>query len=234
MKGQLFPLAAALLGCAVLRSDAAVIILDTGKSLSLAPSSSGSITISGLNNAGDISTDFLAWTLGIQLRPAGTTTGSLTLGTLSQPVSNPMPIGAGPDTIQPTLLTLANSASINGSVNFYQIGIQTTVALGTLLSNTDYNLGTLSFSSSANASGTWNLYAVTQGGANYQSYWTNGSLVDTDFGNLPRGAGNSSLLIGTVSITAVPEPASTWVMGGCLAAFFVLRRKGPTAFPNAD
>jgi hypothetical protein len=230
MERKLFPLAAALLGCAVLRSDAGVIILDTGKSLSLAPSSSGSITFSALNGPGDISNNFLAWTLGIQLRPAGTTTGSLTLGTLTQPVSNPMPIGANPDRIQPTLLTLANSASINGSVNFYQIGIQTTVALGTLTGNADYNLGTLSISSSANASGTWNLYAVTQGGASYQSYWTDGSLVDSDFGNLPRGAGNSSLLIGTVSITAVPEPAFTWVMGGCLAVYFLLKRQGRAVF----
>jgi len=49
-----------------------------------------------------------------------------------------MPIGAFPDTIQPTLLTLASNATINGSTTFYQIGMQTTVALGTLLGSTSY------------------------------------------------------------------------------------------------
>jgi hypothetical protein len=229
MKKTLLPLTTALLAGGILNSNASVLVLETGKSLSLSPSSSGTITFSAGNDAGDITADFLGWTLGIQLLPSGTTTGSLTLGSLTQPVSNPMPDGsAGSITItQPSTFTLANSASINNSTTYSQIAIEfVDPLLGTVLSNTSYNLGTLSINSSANASGTWNLYAVQQAGGFHQSYWTDGSLTDNDFGNLPRGAGNSSILIGTVSITGVPEPTQTWVMGGCLAVGFILRRQG--------
>ena len=224
---KLLPLTAALLAGEILKSNASVLVLETGKSLSLSPSTSGSITFSAGNDAGDITADFAGWTLGIQLLPSGTTTGTLTLGTLTQPVSNPMPTGTL-SISQPSLLTLANSAIINTSTSFYQIAVDTIdPILGTVLGNTSYNLGTLDISASANASGTWNLYAVQQGGSFAQSYWS-GSLTDSDFGNLPSGAGNSSILIGTVSVTAVPEPTATWVMGGCLAVYFVLRRQGRT------
>ena len=181
-------------------AKATTIYLNTGNSLSLMPSTSGDITFSFSNNVGQIQSDFLAWTLGIQVLPSGSVTGNVTLGTLTQSVSNPMPIGAFPDTIQPTLVTLAGGATINGVTTFYQIGMQTTVALGTLDSSTSYNMGTLGFTASGAASGTWNIYAVQQGGANYQSFWTDGSLTDSDFGNLPRGAGNSSILLGTISV----------------------------------
>ncbi len=187
-------------------AQATTIYLDTSKLLNLSQGASGNMTFSFTNDDGDITSNFLAWTLGLQVLPSGSVSGNITLGTLSQSVFNPMPIGAFPDTIQPTLLTLAGGATINGSTRFYQIGMQTTVALGTLLSSTSYEMGTLGFTASAGALGTWNVYAVQQGGSSYQSFWTNGALTDTDFGNLPRGAGNSSLLLGT--ITVVPEPGS--------------------------
>lgn len=199
-------------------AGAAVIFLNNDISLSLSPGTSGDATFSFRNNVVDITDNFLAWTLGIQVLPSGSVSGGLSLGTLAQADANPMPIGAFPDTIQPTLLTLAGGGTINGSTEFYQIGMQTTVALGTLLGNTSYNMGKLGFTASPTASGTWNVYAVQQGGANYQSFWTDGSLTDSDFGNLPRGAGNSSTLLGTV--TVVPEPGSVAILTAFGLALF--------------
>jgi hypothetical protein len=206
---------------------ATTLSLETGKSLDLLPSESGSITLSFTNNAGDITSNFLAWTLGIQVLPAGPVTNSITLGTLAQSVTNPMPIGGFPDIIQPTLTTLAGGGTINGLTNFYQIGMQTTVFPGTVLSDTSYNMGTLGITASAGASGTWNLYAIQQGGVNFQSFWANGSLADEDFANLPRGAGNSSILIGTINV--VPEPGTLSLaalgLGFLLCAGLVRRRR---------
>lgn len=182
-------------------AGATTLSLDTGKSLSLSPSMSGDMTFSFSNDAGEISDSFLAWTLGIQIIPSGTVTGTVTPGTLTQATNNPMPIGADPDITQPNLLTLNNSATINGTNTFYQMAMGTTVALGTVLSSTSYNMGTLSFTSSATASGTWNVYAVQQGGGNYHSFWTDGMLDDIDFGNLLRDAGDSSILLGTIIVT---------------------------------
>ncbi len=181
-------------------AGATSIYLNTGISLDLAPNTSGNFTFSFSNDVGQITDNFLGWTLGIQVLPSGSVSGDLTFGTLTQSVTNPMPIGAFPDTIQPTLVTLADGGVINGTNKFYQIGMQTTVALGTLLGNTSYNMGTLGFTASGTVSGTWNVYAIQQGGSFYQSFWTDGSLTDSDFGNLLRSGGNSSILLGTISV----------------------------------
>lgn len=209
----------------IVPAGATVLSLDTGKSLSLSPSTSGNLTFSFTNNDGDITANFLNWTLGIQVLPSGSVSGNVTLGTLAQSATAPMPIGAFPDTIQPTLLMLAGAATINGSTDFYQIGMQTTVALGTVLGNATYNMGTLGITASAGAFGTWNVYAIQQG-TPHQSFWTNGSLTEVDFGNLPRSAGDSSIQLGT--ITVVPEPNSLALAAlgvGVVTCFLYSRRR---------
>ncbi len=224
MKLRSFTLIATVaLGSHALPVEATTLSLDAGKSLTLSPGTTGYVTLTFTNNPDDITSNFLSWTLGIQVLPSGTVSGTVTPSGLVQSTVNSMPFGAFPDTIQPTLLTLASSASINGSTTFYQIGMQTTVALGTVLSGNTYNMGNVGFSASGSAAGTWNIYAVQQGGANYQSFWTNGSLVDTDFGNLPRGAGNSSVLLGT--ITVVPEPGSMALAAAGLGILTCTRRR---------
>jgi hypothetical protein len=236
MKIRLIAAVAALVfGLQTIPASATTLSLDTGKSLVLNPGTSGSMTFSFTNNPGDINDNFLAYTLGIQVLPAGVVSGTVTLGTLTQPVTNPMPIGTL-DFTQPTLATLKSSGTINGTTNFYNINAATTTALGTVLGSTSYNLGTLGFTASGGAAGTWNVYVIQQGGADFQSYWTDGSILDSDFGNLPRGAGNSSLLVGT--ITAVPEPGSLAVAGvaGMMAMGCVWgrRRKAKARAAAAD
>ena len=96
-----------------------------------------------------------------------------------------------------------------------------------MLGKTPYNMGTLGFSASGTASGTWDLYVVQQGGVFFRSFWANGSLADEDFSNLPRGAGNSSILIGTINV--VPEPGTLSLaalgLGFLLCAGLVRRRR---------
>jgi hypothetical protein len=113
-----------------------------------------------------------------------------------------MPVGSTSVT-QPTLTSLGTS--INGSPNYYSMGIETTDTLGTLVSGSSYNLGSLTVNASINATGTWNLYAVQQNTPLQRTYWTDGLINDTAFSNLPLGQGNISILLGT--ITAVPEPS---------------------------
>jgi hypothetical protein len=82
--------------------------------------------------------------------------------------------------------------------------IETAAPYGTVDVGLSYNMGTLDFTASAGASGTWNVYAVQQP-VNPLSFWTHSALDDFDFTNLQNGT-ESSLLLGT--ITVVPEPGS--------------------------
>lgn len=194
---------------------ATTITLDTGKSATINQGATGTFSLSATNDAGAITDNFLGWTLGIQVLPAsGTNVGTMTPVSLTQPLSNPMPVGTL-DVINPLLSTLALSATINGSTQYFLTAAATTDTLGTLAGSTTYNLGNLGITASANAAGTWNVYAVQQSGANYRSYWTDGSANDVQFGNLPN-TGNSSILIGTV--TAVPEPSTVVLLGMSLAS----------------
>jgi len=206
----LFAIGAATLAAS---ADATVLSLDTGKSLNLLQGQSGSFTFSFTNDAGALTEDFVSWTLGVQLLPDGGATGALTLGVLTQPATNPMPVGAV-DLSGPLAGTTFGGASINGTTSFSQIAATATETVGTVASAASYNMGTVGVTASANAVGTWSMYVIQQGGSAYQSYWTNASLSDTDFGNLPRGGSTSvsgSLLVGTVSV--VPEPGGLALVG---------------------
>lgn len=200
------------------RGEATTLTLDTGKSVSLSPGGSGSFTFSATNDAGAITENFLAWTIGVQILPAGVNVGSLTVGALSQPGTAPLPAGEV-DLTQPSLSTLASGATINGSTQYYLTNASATEFLSTVDSNSSYNLGTLSLTASGDAQGTWNVYAVQQGGSFYKSYWTDAGQTDVDFGNLPRGSGgsNTSILLGTVSVVPVPEPGALALAGTALA-----------------
>lgn len=218
-----FAFGAALVVPGVSQSNAASLVLDTGKSAVITAGTSTAFGFSTTNaDAGNV-TNFYSWTLGIQVLPTIGSTGTVSVGSLTSAATNPMPVGSISIT-QPTLASLG--ASINGSTNYYSMGIETTDTLGTLVSGNSYNLGSLTVNASINATGTWNVYAVQQNTPLQRSYWTDETITDNAFGNLAFGQGNTSLLLGT--ITAVPEPralAST-VAAACLLAAFAHRSAG--------
>jgi hypothetical protein len=196
--------------------------LDVGKTATVQQGSSGTFTFSATNDAGAI-TNFLGWTLGIQVQPAGTTSGTLSIGSLLLPTSNPIltgTLGSNIDFTAPTLGTLTNSGTINGSTQFTFFGMSANDEARTVNSSASYNLGSVSFNASPNASGTWNVYAVQQQGAiAWKSYWTDDTLTDAPFANpiwQPAPSGNTSVLVGT--ITAVPEPSSLALLAAAVAS----------------
>jgi hypothetical protein len=218
-----FALGAGLVGHGESQSNAASLVLDTGKSAVVTAGTSTTFGFSTTNaDAGNV-TNFYSWTLGVQILPTIGSTGTLSVGTLTAATTNPMPVG-GISITQPTLASLGTA--INGSTNYYSMGIETTDTLGTLVSGSSYNLGLLTVNASVNATGTWNVYAVQQNTPLQRSYWTDETVTDVGFGNLAFGQGNVGLLLGT--ITAVPEPralAST-VAATCLLAAYVHRTAG--------
>lgn len=217
-------LAAAMLTTFSSPSPASTLTLDTGKSVTLLQGTSGTFTFSATNDAGAITDDFLGWAIGFQVLPSGSTSGLITVGALSSPAVNPMPIGTV-QLIQPGLFPLANSASLNGSPNFYAMGMTSEDTLGSLAEFTSYNLANVALSASGDAVGTWNVYAVQQAGAFIKTFWNNAATADVTFGNLPQ-SGNSSILIGTVTVTAVPEPSTISLAGFALvAAGWAARRR---------
>jgi hypothetical protein len=205
------------------RGEAATLTLDTGKSASLLPGGTGSFTFSATNDAGAIDENFLAWVIGVQILPAGGNVGSLTIGALTQPGTAPLP--AGEVEASNFQATLASGASINGSTTYQLLSLAATEFLNTAASNSTYNLGTLSLTASGDAQGTWNVYAVQQGGNFYKTHWTDGGFEDIDFGNFPRGSSgsNTSLLLGIVSV--VPEPGTLALAGSALAGVAWVARR---------
>lgn len=218
-------MAAAIAVVAVTEASATTLNLDTGKSLSVAPGASGTFTFSATNDAGDISNNFEGWQLAIQILPNGATTGTLlpNASGLSIAATNPMPTSAFGYT-QPgaSQSTLTGGASINGSTSYWRIGIVAGTTQS-VLGNTSYNLGDLTLEASGSAAGLWDVFAVTQ--SSELSYWDDLSANTNDFGNLPRGA-NRSVLLGTVTVTPVPEPSTAGMLVVALgAAGLVVRNR---------
>lgn len=207
---QLFPAFVAgffLLLASIAPASATTLTLGTSTSLSLQPGETGNFTFSATNDAGAI-TNFLGWAIGFQMVPVDSPTGSLTVGFLTQPVVAPMPPG-GIDFTQPNLVTLGSNAVINGQTQFWSIGASANDDVQTVNSLATYNLGSVAFTASLDATpgSTWQIHAVQQAGSFIKSYWTDDNFADAVFGNWPSApVGNTSVQIGTISV--VPEPSS--------------------------
>lgn len=210
-----------------------IINLDTSISEAVAPGGSGSFTFT-MANVGTTATqdNFIGWVLGIQLVPQGGNTGSLTVGSLSGGATNPMPFGDLQIT-QPALSTLGSSASLNGSTQYYFMGINSLTDLGTLAVGQTYEMGSLGLTASGDASGTWDVYTVQQNSPLFKTYFFDGGAAEQPFGNMPwvigsTGQGNYSLKLGTVEVAAVPEPSTLAMLGlaGFGAGGYAWRRRG--------
>jgi hypothetical protein len=206
-----------------------IINLGTDISESIEPGGSGSFTFTLSNDGTTADLDnFIGWVLGIQLVPQPGTTGTLTVGNLSSPATNPMPVGAVEFT-QPVLSTLGSGAVINGSTQYYFMGVSATEQFGTVAVGQTYEMGSLALTASPDAQGAWDVYTVQQNSPLLKTYWFDGSALETEFANLPFGQGNTSLQLGTIS--AVPEPSSVALLGlaGLGAGGYALRRRSRKA-----
>jgi len=205
-------------------SQATPLELTTGLSLSMASGTTATLSLSATNLTGGTGniTTFNGFALALQLVRQPGSSGTVQFANFVAPASNG--ILPDPDSPQFELNGITNLSPVNGSAIATPIALfmaetapsqETTVVQGVLK-----NLGTLSFVSTADALGTWKLYAVND--ANNRSYWTDAAANETTFSQLSAVNG-TSLELGTVSI--VPEP-STLVLGIGVAMIFAWRRHG--------
>lgn len=205
--------------------SAATLSLETGKSLELQPGQSGSLTLSLSNDAGNV-TNFNGWVVGVQFLPTLGTTGSLSLTGLTQPATNPaVTNNPGTPFVDPDLELFefdGNPLFVNGSDKFTLVSITSGISsnVQTLLGSTSYNLGTLTFSASGDADGTWNLYAINPNELDGEkSWWYTNGLNSVSYGNLTmpgEGLPANSIQLGTISV--VPEPNSLVLAASAIVA----------------
>ncbi len=205
-------LALAVLGTAV---HASPLNVDTGKTLSLNPGDTGTLTLSLTNeNSGVPITTFNSWAMGLQLIPNMGATGTATLVSGALPAINP----ALADPEDPPLFLTGQTLGVaaNGTTDYTlvsssnQSAAETTFALGQT-----YNIMDLGIEMSPGATGSWSLYGVND--ANGFGVWLSSAFSPTNYGNLPSVNGDGgTVLIGTVS--AVPEPSGVVLAASALAA----------------
>jgi len=193
-------------GSAIGPAGATPLNLATGLSGAVAPGDTALFNIAVTNqDSGDV-TDFNAFLISFQLLPQAGATGSLTITAAAQPASNA--ILTDPD--QPIFQPQGSIApdTVNGSSDF----------VGVTLFNNDpdagdflaaggmANLVTLTLTATEAAAGSWSLFAITN--SIPISAWQS-TTGDVAFGNLPIPvSGVTSLLLGTVAVAPVPEPAT--------------------------
>lgn len=219
-------LVALLVCCGV--ASATPLNMVTGKTLGVRPGQTGILPLSIINvNSGAVVTDFNGWSSGLQLIPQAGATGTATIAAAALPATN----AALTDPEVPLTLLPNQTLSVaaNGTTSYTfitsanQSAATTTFALGQT-----YNVADLSISLGANASGTWNLYAVNN--ANGIASWQNPSGTATDFGNVAKSNGDAgTVLIGTVS--AVPEPEGVTLAVSAMSGlvWFVIRSRRKAA-----
>lgn len=193
--------------------------LNTDLALSVNPGSTGVWTLSATNqDNGSIANGWNAFAVAFQVVPDAGATGTVTLQSAVNPLVNPsIPSGSAG---QPFVGQGTFPQPINGTRDF------TPVVLGyngtsftTWASGQTYNLATITFSASANASGTWRVYASNPED-NFvdlpQTTWNLPNANDVFFGNVPFVSGQTSTVqLGTIS--AVPEPRALALAGSAAA-----------------
>jgi hypothetical protein len=219
-------------------SIGATLSLDTGNSLELQPGGSGTFTFSATTGAEEID-DFVFWAIGFQVVPSGSVSGTLSIGVppgalpitspvgtefngaLTNPLVNPiLNEVTGFDFAQPKVSTLSSSGVINGLTTYVGMAGTATDDIPLLSPTTTYGVGSVSFSASADAQGSWTVYAVQQQGGSLKTYWIDAFNQDRPFENIPfASGGNYAIPIGTISV--VPEPS-----GLVLAASAILAAAG--------
>ncbi len=176
-------------------------------------SSPDSFTLTLLNNtsAGQQTQSVAAWAVGLELVAGTGATGTLSIGTVSNPSSN----NVLSDPASPQLNPFSGYADLSN----YNVNGAGNTGVG--------NLATLNFTSS-NASGNFYLEAINNDSSNSQSDWTevNPPYDDFPFTNVSSTGAPVEFTLGEIVVTdSVPEP-STFAMlvgvvvTGCCAHFW--------------
>lgn len=213
---------------------AAVVNLDTGKSVVLQTGGTGSLTLS-LTNAGNQSALINSYTLGLLVVQTGGT-GTLTFDAWIAPATNPLLSDGDAEYSpldQPALFPLNAPVTIAGTEYFEYYPVQAANTNGVddvLAAAATRNIGALNVAS-LEGTGTWAIYVVNQEpavGGLPVSFFQDAAFADFGFGNLPATNG-ANLLVGTVTVSVVPEPASIGLVGCALVALAIARRvrRGP-------
>ena len=203
--------------CCCTAWGAATVNIDTGKSLSLQPSQSGSIALS-FTNIGSESSFMTSYTLALMfVQTSGD--GTLTFDLWTGPASNPLltdpdaeytPFG------QPEPFQLLAPVDVSGTEYFDYFSVQGANSNGAdneLAAGVTKNVGVVNLLAGSEP-GTWDVYVVNQepeAGGLPVSFWQLATGDDFGFGNLAALDG-AYLLVG--SVVVVPEPSSI-VLVGC-------------------
>lgn len=196
-------------------AHATPLALTTGLSVSMASGTTALLSLSATNlvgGSGNITT-FNGFGLALQLIPQAGAVGTVQFSDFLVPATNG--ILPDPGTPQFELNGITNLSPVNGSAIATPVALlmdelapvqETTVPQGVVK-----NLGILQFTASANAAGTWTLYAVND--AFGRSYWTDAVGGETALDQLPATNG-TAIAVGTVSI--VPEPSAAALAAGAI------------------
>jgi hypothetical protein len=205
-----------------LPATASPINIDTGKSVSVNPGSSGTLTLSLTNEAsGTAVSTFNSWAFILQIIPGPGATGTASFTGLVSPTVNPALAAPGEPLFDNAYTT---NVPVNGTTSAYLVGIgNDTSATTTFALGQTYNAADFTVALSPDATGSWAIYALND--ENNTTAWLTAGGVATAFGNAPIAAEGAytSVQIGTIS--AVPEPSSLLLAGsGIVAAGWYARR----------
>lgn len=216
--GLLMILAAGVAAACGTASATPIVELVSSGTLAMTQGTTGTLAIS-VTNVGSSAISLTALSIGLQLIPDGVTTGSLTLddflGT-GTAWTNPATLPPFPDVLQ--------LGPLNGTTSFFQMSI---TGAYELLPSTTAVLGTVEFTASGDALGTWKLWAVNE--------WVDeafpGTAVDDDafnqqqFTNLlaTEGGPGVTLQIGDIVVAPVPEPSTLAILGAAAAVLGGMR-----------
>lgn len=202
--------------CCCTAWGAAIVNIDTGKSLSMQPGESGSIALS-FTNVGSESSFMTSYTLALMFVQTGGA-GTLTFDLWTGPASNPLlsdPDAEYTPFDQPEPFQLLAPVVISGTEYFDFFNVQGTNTDGfddPLAAGTTKNVGVVNLSAGFEP-GAWDVYVVNEApevGGLPVSFLQLSDLEVFGFGNLAELDG-AHLLIG--SVTVVPEPSSIALVG---------------------
>lgn len=216
--GLLMMLAAGLAAACGTASATPIVEIVSSGTLAMTQGTTGTLAIS-VTNVGTSAISLTGLSIGLQLIPDGGPTGSLTLDDF---------LGTGTAWTNPATLPPFGDdlqlGDLNGTPSFFQMSITGDYEL---LPSSTAVLGTVEFTASGDALGTWKLWVVNE----WVDGFFPGTAVDDDgfnqqqFANLlaTEGSLGVTLQIGDIVVAPVPEPSTLAILGAAAAVLGGMR-----------